>query len=139
MPSLERTRKGVTEENTVFNEDKLADAIFENIYKNTNVGLKSSLPSIKVYMTIGNENDKFWLDTLKGDILYYEIKGVKSFGMSCNNDSNPIDTAVISIADPSFLNTDGFAGISKMQGVNVNAIGLSEEMQFKNNRIQLKS
>ena len=139
VPSLERTRKGVTEENTVFNEDKLADAIFENIYKNTNVGLKASLPSIKVYMTIGNENDKFWLDTLKGDILYYEIKGVKSFGMSCNNDSNPIDTAVISIADPSFLNTDGFAGISKMQGVNVNAIGLSEEMQFKNNRIQLKN
>ena len=35
--------------------------------------------------------------------------------------STPV-SAVISIADPSFLNTDGFAGISKMQGVNVNAI-----------------
>lgn len=138
VPEMERTRKGVTAENTVFNEDKLADAIFKNIYKNTNVGLKVSLPAIKIYMTVGNENDKFWLDTLKGDILYYELKGVKSFHMSCNNDTNPVDTAIISIADPSFLNTDGFAGISKMQGVNINAIGTSNEMQFKNNRIQLK-
>lgn len=138
IPKLTITRTGVTPENTVYNEDKLAKAIFENIYKYTNTGLKTSLPAIKVYMTVGNENDKFWLDTLKGDVLYYEIKGVKSFHMNCNNDGNPIDTAFITIADPSFLNTDGFAGLSKMQQVNVNAIGTSSEMSFKNNRIQLK-
>lgn len=139
VPKLEMTRKGVTEENTVFNEDKLAKAIFKNIYKNTNVGLKTSLPAIKIYMTVGNENDKFWLDTLKGDVLFYEIKGVKTFHMNCNNDTNPIDTAIISIADPSFLNTDGFTGINKMQGVNVNAIGTDYEILFKNDRIQLKN
>lgn len=138
VPELEMTRKGVTKENTVYNEDELASAIFKNIYKNTNVGLKTALPAIKIYMTVGNENDNFWLDTLKGDILYYELKGVKSFRMNCNNDGNPIDTAIISIADPSFLNTDGFAGLSKMQGVNTDSIGTSLEMQFKNNRIQLK-
>lgn len=138
-PELEMTRKGVTEENTVYNEDALASAIFKNIYKNTNLGLKASLPAIKVYMTVGNENDKFWLDTLKGDVLYYEIKGIKSFHMNCNNDGNPVDTVIMSIADPSFLNTDGFAGLSKMPGVNVNAIGTDKEIQFKNNRIQLKT
>ena len=139
VPTLTMNRSGATEENTVFNEDKLAAAIFTNIYKNTNVGLKASLPCIKIYMTVGNENDKFWLDTLKGDVLYYELKGVKSFHMNCNNDGNPTDTAIISIADPSFLNTDNFTGISKMQGVNLNAIGTSQEMQFINNRIQLKN
>lgn len=138
IPELEMTRKGVTKENTVYNEDELASAIFRNIYKNTNVGLKTALPAIKIYMTVGNENDNFWLDTLKGDILYYELKGVKSFRMNCNNDGNPTDTAIISVADPSFLNTDGFVGISKMQGVNIDGIGTSLEMQFKNNRIQLK-
>ena len=139
LPQLEMTRKGVTKENTVYNEDKLADAIFKNIYKNTNIGMKTALPAIKIYMTVGNENDKFWLDTLKGAVLYYELKGVKSFHMNCNNDGNPVDTAIISIADPSFLNSDAFAGIDKMQRVNTNAIGTSQEMQFKNNRIQLKT
>ena len=138
LPTLQRSRTGVTEENTVYNEDALADAMFKNMYKSTNAGLKTSLPAIKVYMTIGNENDKFWLDTLKGDVLYYEVKGVKSFHMNCNNSTNPIDTAFLSIADPSFLNTDGFAGLSKMQGVNVTSIGTSNEIAFKNDRIQLK-
>lgn len=135
---LVRSKPGVTDENTVFNEDALADAIFDNIYANTNVGLKSSIPAIKVYMTIGNENDKLWLDTIKGDVLYYEVKGIKSFKMNCNNDANPVDTALLTIADPSFLNTDGFSGLRSMPGVNINAIGTSQEMQFKNNRIQLK-
>lgn len=132
-------RVGVTDENTVYNEDKLAAAIFERMNKYTNIGLKSSLPAIKVYLTIGNENDHFWLSTLKTGVQYYELKGIKSFSMFCNNDTNPLDTVIMEIADPSFLNTDSFMGLKKMQGVVANKIGTDFEMQFTNNHVLLKA
>jgi hypothetical protein len=131
-------RSGVTEENTVFNETELAYAIFKNMYKYTNIGLKASLPAIKVFITIGNENDKFWLDTLKTGMQYYELKGIKSFKMNCNNDRNPIDTAIMEVADPSFLYTDAFMGMKKMQGISMNMIGTDYETQFKNDILLLK-
>lgn len=137
-PELTMNRSGVNEENTVYNEDELARSIFKQMYKYLNVGLKASLPCIKVYVTVGNENDKFWLDTLKGGVQYYELKGIQSFHMNCNNDGNPIDTVFMTVADPSFLNTDGFMGLSKMQGVNLNAIGTDYETQFINNRLTIK-
>lgn len=132
-------RNGVTDENTVYNEDELAKAIFERMNKYVNLGLKTSLPAIKVYVTIGNENDKFWLNTLKGGIQYYELKGIKSFSMACNNDANPVDVVVMDIADPSFLNTDSFMGLKKMQGISPNNIGTDYETQFTNDNVLLKA
>ena len=132
-------REGITKENTVYNEDELAKLIFKRMTDHVNIGLKTALPSIKVYVTVGNENDKFWLDTLKGSVQYYELKGIKSFKMNCNNDGNPIDTVILTIANPSFLNNDSFMGLSKIQGVNVNAIGTGYETQFINNRLQIKA
>lgn len=139
IPYVSRpARAHVTNENTVFNEDLLAKEIFKIMYKSTNAGLKTTMPAIKVFVTIGNENDSFWLDTLKGGVQYYELKGIKSFHLNCNSDANPIDTVVMTVADPSFLNTDSFAGLSKMEKVNIDKIGTDYEMQFKNNRLQLK-
>ena len=133
------SKAGVTPENTVYNEDELAKAIFQRMNKYVNLGLKTSLPAIKVYVTIGNENDKFWLNTLKGGIQYYELKGIKSFSMSCNNDVNPVDVVVMDIADPSFLNTDAFMGLKKMQGISPNKIGTDYETQFTNDNILLRA
>jgi murein DD-endopeptidase MepM/ murein hydrolase activator NlpD len=132
-------KAGVTPENTVYNEDELAKAIFQRMNKYVNLGLKTSLPAIKVYVTIGNENDKFWLNTLKGGIQYYELKGIKSFSMACNNDVNPVDVVVMDIADPSFLNTDAFMGLKKMQGISPNKIGTDYETQFSNDNILLRA
>ena len=132
-------RNGVTDANTVYNEDELAKAIFERMNKYVNLGLKTALPAIKVYITIGNENDKFWLNTLKGGIQYYELKGIKSFSMACNNDANPVDIVVMDIADPSFLNTDAFMGLKKMQGVSPNKIGTDYETQFTNDNVLLRA
>ena len=139
LPVMTITREGVTEENTVFNEGKLGEAIVRTMVKNINRGLEYSLPSLKVYMTVGNENDSFLLDSLKGGIQYYELKGIQNFHMNCNNDNNPVDTVMMSVANPSFLNTDAFMGIKKLQGVNTNAIGTDFETQFRNNRIQVKN
>ena len=138
FPLVVMNRSGVTEFNTVFNEDELAREIFRRMYKYTNVGLKAALPCLKVYVTVGNENDKFWLDTLKGGVQYYEVKGIKNFHMNCNNNSNPIDTVIMTIANPSFLNTDSFAGLSKMQGINYDKIGTDLETQYINDRLQIK-
>ena len=138
LPEMETTRSGVTSENTIYNEERLGVEIIRKMVTNINRGLSYSLPAIRMYVTVGNENDSFLLDSLKGGIQYYEIKGVQSFHMNCNNDNNPIDTAIISIANPSFLNTDAFMGLTKLQGVNANAVGTDFEMQFRNNRIQVK-
>lgn len=133
------SRNGVTDENTIYNEDELAKAIFERMNKYVNLGLKTALPAIKVYITVGNENDKFWLNTLKSGIQYYELKGIKSFSMACNNDANPVDVVVMDIADPSFLNTDAFMGLKKMQGIVPNKIGTDYETQFTNDNVLLRA
>ena len=134
-------RVGITPFNTVFNKEILARTLLRNAKDTINIGLKYSLPAIRVYMTVGNENDGLGLDTITTGVQYYEIKGIKSFDLVCNNDYSPVDVGVMTILDPSFANTDSWAALAKsgMPGtVNLDKIGTDSELQFNLDRIILK-
>ena len=134
-------RVGITPFNTVFNKEILARTILRNAKDTINTGMKYSLPAIRVYMTVGNENDGLGLDTITSGVQYYEVKGIKSFNLVCNNDTSPVDTALMTILDPSFANTDAWTSLSTMGMpgiIDVDKIGTDSEMQFKIGRVVLK-
>lgn len=136
-PPSHKYRLGVNESNSVYNESNLVKAIFNNINKYTNVGLQGAFPAINVYITVGNESDNFWLDNLKGGIQYYQLKGLKSVHINTNNDENPVDVAVLTVADPSYLNSDLYSIQSKTNQVNIDKIGTDFETNFINNRLKV--
>lgn len=134
-------RVGITHFNTVFNKEILARTILRNAKDTINTGMKYSLPAIRVYMTVGNENDGLGLDTITSGVQYYEVKGIKSFNLVCNNDTSPVDTALMTILDPSFANTDAWTSLSTMGMpgiIDIDKIGTDSEMQFKIGRVVLK-
>lgn len=134
-------RVGITPFNTVFNKEILARTILRNARDSINTGMKYSLPAIRVYMTVGNENDGLGLDSITTGVQYYEVKGIKSFNLVCNNDKSPVDTALMTILDPSFANTDAWTTLSTMGMpgiIDIDKIGTDAEMQFKIGRVVLK-
>lgn len=134
-------RVGITPFNTVFNKEILARTILRNAKDSINTGMKYCIPAIRVYMTVGNENDGLGLDTITTGVQYYEVRGIKSFNLVCNNDKSPVDTALMTILDPSFANTDAWTTLSTMGMpgiIDVDKIGTDAEMQFKIGRVVLK-
>lgn len=134
-------RLNINSENTVYNEAKLADAIFYNAKKYVNAGFKVAIPSIKAYLIYGNENDGLGLTTIFSGSQYYELKGVQSFDMVCNNDSNPVDVAILSLINPSFMRTDAWTNLST-NGENVGditRIGTDYEKQMLNTKTMLRN
>lgn len=134
-------RVGITPFNTVFNKEILARTILRNARDSINTGMKYSLPAIRVYMTVGNENDGLGLGSITTGVQYYEVKGIKSFNLVCNNDKSPVDTALMTILDPSFANTDAWTTLSTMGMpgiIDIDQIGTDAEMQFKIGRVVLK-
>lgn len=132
------TRKHITEENTVFNENELATAILTNARNQVNVGMKAAIPAIKAYVVIGNENDGLGLDTLITGSQYYELKGIQSFRMLCNNNESPIDTAIMTVVDPSYGNTDSWTSLARIPEISFDKIGSDFETQYKFNRLLLR-
>lgn len=131
-------REHVTPENTVYNESKLAEALFSNINRYSMLGLNSALPAIKVYITVGNENDTILMSTVKTKNQYYELKGIKDFRLACSSDKNPVDTCTMYVANPSHLNTDAYSSLNRMPQTVVNQIGTDFELQYLNSRLQIK-
>ena len=135
-------RVGITPFNTVYNKEILAKVLMRNARDVINIGMKYSLPAIRVYMTVGNENDGLGLDTITTGVQYYEVKGIKSFNVVCNNDKSPIDVGLMTILDPSFANTDAWTSLStsNMPGtIDLDKIGTDSELQFKLGRVVLKA
>lgn len=131
-------RPNINEENTVYNENALATAILEGAREDINLGLKQAIPAIKAYIMIGNENDGLGLDTLTTGSQYYELKGIQAFKLFCNNDNTPVDTAIMTVIDPSFGNTDAWTSLMKAPEINFDSIGSDFETQFKFNRALLR-
>ena len=127
-------RPNITEENTVYNEDALAEAILNSAKDDINLGLKLAVPAIKAYIVIGNENDGLGLDTLTTGSQFYELKGIQSFKLFCNNNDTPVDTAIMTIIDPSFGCTDAWTSMMTAPKIDFENIGTDLETQFKFNR-----
>ena len=133
-----KDRVGITAYNTVYNENELATAIMKNAISDINIGLSAAVPAIKVYVVIGNENDGVGLDTLTTGSQYYELRGVQSFKVVCNNDKSPVDTAIMTVIDPSFGNTDAWTNYNKNPEIQYDKIGTDFETQWKMNRLLLR-
>lgn len=134
---VKTTLRSTPKEYSVYNEDFLFEAFKQNINTTVNRGLKTATPTIKVYVTIGNEDQDLFFNS-GSQIQYYELKGVRNISINTNNDENPIDSMSLVIADPSFVNTDTFAGLHKLERIDVTKIGTDFEMQFKNDRLKLR-
>lgn len=129
--------KKTPKEYSLFNEKILYEFFKQNMKKTINRGLLTSVPSIKVYVTIGNEDqDLFFTNGVK--IQYYEINGIRAVKLKTNDDKNPIDVMSLVIADAAFVNTDHMAGLRKLEMVDIEKIGTDLETQFKNDRIKLR-
>lgn len=130
-------RSGITEENTVYNEHHLAEAIIDNAKKYINTGMKTALPAIKVYIVIGNENDGLGLSSSLTGVQYYELNGIQSFKMVCNNDNNPSDVAVMQVINPSFMHTDSWTNQAP-PGIDLTKVGTDLETQLLKSRMLLR-
>jgi len=129
--------KKTPKEYSLFNEKIIYEFFKQNMKKTINRGLLTSVPSIKVYVTIGNEDqDLFFTNGVK--IQYYEINGIRAVKLKTNDDRNPIDVMSLVIADAAFVNTDHMAGLRKLEMVDIEKIGTDLETQFKNDRIKLR-
>ena len=122
---------------TVYDEYFLLDKYVDTINKSINVGMSQCFPTMKVYVTVGNEDQDYWQGMSGSKIEYYEIKGIRNFHLNTNNADNPIDVLSMVVADPNFLKTDEMSSLMSRPGVDYNAIGTDYETQFKNNRMKL--
>lgn len=136
-PPSYNPRTGITPENTVYNEQYLAEAIINNAKKYINTGMKVALPAIKAYIVIGNENDGLGLSSSLTGVQYYELNGIQSFKMVCNNDNNPIDVAIMQVINPSFMHTDAWTNQAP-PGVDLTKVGTDLETQLLKSRMLLR-
>jgi len=139
---------------SVYDESLLLNKIIEKLNKNVNKGMAQAFPTIKVYITVGNEDQDYWLGVDASTIEYYELKGIRDFSLVTSNQNNPIDVVSMVVADPNFIKSDEVTSIlstvyykdedgnltktTDTNGISIDAIGTDYERQFKNNRIKLK-
>ncbi len=139
---------------SVYDESLLLNKIVEKLNKNVNKGMAQAFPTIKVYITVGNEDQDYWLGLDASSIEYYELKGIRDFSLVTSNQNNPIDVVSMVVADPNFIKSDEVTSIlssvyykaedgsltktTDTNGISIDAIGTDYERQFKNNRIKLK-
>lgn len=128
----------VQNENSVYNEKLLVNAYVDELNETLGHGLDYAFPTIKVYITIGNEDQDYFLGSAGTNIQYYELKGIRDFRLNTNTDTNPIDTISMVVSDPNFLKTDEMTSLISRPNINYNAIGTDYETQFTNNRLKLR-
>lgn len=139
---------------SVYDESLLLNKIVEKLNKNVNKGMAQAFPTIKVYITVGNEDQDYWLGLDASAIEYYELKGIRDFSLVTSNQNNPIDVVSMVVADPNFIKSDEVTSMlstvyykaedgsltktTDTNGISIDAIGTDYERQFKNNRIKLR-
>jgi murein DD-endopeptidase MepM/ murein hydrolase activator NlpD len=123
---------------SIYDEGLWVSRFSDMLAKNINRGLSQSFPTIKVYATVGNEDQDFFVGLQGSQIQYYEIKGVRDFHLTTNNSENPVDVVSMIIADPNFLKTDEMTALANNPVIDYKSIGTDYETKFKNNRLQLK-
>lgn len=132
-----REVEGLPPTSSVYYEKGSMNLHFDNMAYHSNLSMNVAFPVIKVYVVIGNEiEDPFFYGAVKLN-HYFEIKGVQDVRINCNNDDTPVDTMVMSIANPSFIRTDNAA----VAGIHVTRdfthIATEAEVSFMADRIKL--
>lgn len=122
---------------SVYYEKGTLNLHFDNMAYHTQLALNVAFPVIKVYVVVGSEVEEPYMDGALRLNHYFEIKGVQDVRINCNNDDTPVDTLLMSIANPSFIRTDN----ASVAGVHVTRdfsnIGTEAEVSFISERIRL--
>lgn len=123
---------------SIYDETIMLNKHIRNLNDTLNKGMIQAFPTIKVFITVGNEDQDYFQGSTGAAIQYYEIKGIRDFHLNTNNENNPIDTISMVVSDPNFLRTDEMASLNSRGNVDYQAVGTDYELQFTNNRMKLR-
>lgn len=136
--SSAKSRK-IPYDKSVFNEKEIASRQISNMLYPFAQGMDTAFPVLKAYITVGTDNEDLILNDQVRLSYYYELDGISSFVVNCNNDENPVDTVVMSIANPSFTVSDNYAVTGKYLTTDVTRLYGAEEVEWVADRIKIKS
>lgn len=122
---------------TVYDEAVWLDKFLKMTDRGVNKGLATAFPTIKVYVTVGNEDNDFLVGETGKIIEFYEVNGIRDFHLNTNNQFNPVDVVTMVIANPNFIRTDEMTLLSSRPSVDLNSIATDYSTQFKNNKMKL--
>lgn len=134
QPKVELAEKSTS----IYDEHIMLNKHIQNLNATLNRGMVQAFPTIKVFITVGNEDQDYFQGSAGASIQYYEIKGVRDFHLNTNNEDNPIDTISMVVSDPNFLRTDEMASLASRGNIDYQNIGTDYELQFTNNRMKLR-
>lgn len=122
---------------TVYDEGLWMDRFIKMSGRNINKGLACGFPTIKVYVTIGNEDNDFLVGETGKIIEFYELRGIRDFHLNTNNQFNPVDVITMVVANPNFIRTDEMTLLSSRPIIDYKSIATDYSTQFKNNMMKL--
>lgn len=137
--SHETELRGIAYKYSVYNEEQLVNLHSKNMAYLQNYALDVAIPCIKVYITIGNENEDFTIGSFVRTDQYFEISGIEDFKLQCNDDNSPIDVVTMSIANPSFIRQDNYSVMGHFLKSDFTQFGTDLESQFIGDRLTLRA
>lgn len=102
-------------------------------------GMNIAFPVIKVYIVEGDETT-FFNKLVDTNHFYYELDGLIEARLATNNDENPMDVFVFSLANPGSIYTDALTLFDKYYPTkNLSNLGTPQENRFRINNIRVKT
>lgn len=106
----------------------------------TEQGMNLAFPVVKVFIVEGDETSigKQALDLFTGH-NFYELKGVRSLGIGCQTDENPIDALEMVVANPNSVFTDESVHFDTYKPKrDIKNHGTEDEVRFALNKMRLR-
>ena len=102
-------------------------------------GMNLTFPVIKVYITVGSDNEDIILNDKIRLSHYFEVDGIANARVACNNDDTPVDALLLSVANPSFTATDNYAVTGKYLTTSLTSVYGPDEIEWVADRIKIKA
>lgn len=131
--------RGIPKEYSVYNEEEIVNRQISNMLFPYAQGLNTSFPVMKAYITVGTDNEDMVLNDQVRLTYYFEIDGLAGVHLNCNNDDNPVDTMILTVANPSFTATDNYAVTGKYLTTDMTSLYGPDEVEWVADRIKIKS
>lgn len=131
--------RGIPKEFSVYNEDEIVKRQVANMLFPFRQGLNTSFPVMKAYITVGTDNEDLILNDMIRLAYYFEVDGLASVRVNCNNDDNPVDVMVLTVANPSFTATDNYAVTGKYLTTDMTSLYGPDEVEWVADRIKIKA
>lgn len=134
----EPVARPINTQSSVFNEDLILTKQFINMAYPFTTNIATSIPVVKVYISVGSDNESIFLQNILPLGYYFEVKGLSSVSIVCNNDDNPVDLLRMAVANPSFIMTDNYSVTGKYLTTDYKALFSEDEARWVSDRIKLQ-